>query len=411
MDEDRNTDSGIYSSSSSPKSEDLTVYPSTSVAETSYTKTEDPLRCLQMALENNTLLNQATPSPKPSENSVEDENKSEGDEFDEQSIRTPKMNSHGKVKTFKCKQCDFVAITKLDYWEHSRCHIKADKRLTCPRCPFVTEYKHHLEYHLLNHFGSKPFKCDKCEYSCVNKSMLNSHMKSHSNIYQYRCADCSYATKYCHSLKLHLRKYSHKPDMVLNPDGTPNPLPIIDVYGTRRGPKNGTKVLAHHQKTEQPQQPPQQSPNLLHPLAQFFMTSFPYSFLGGFPNLLSQLPTLPAHPQQGEQQKPPACSDEVLDLSKPEAAKPNNEISSDEEEEEEEVVGPKKSLNEDDATNNNKPANYFCQFCHIWFGDVAMYTIHMGHHGYNNPFTCNMCGEECKDKISFFLHIARTPHS
>lgn len=25
--------------------------------------------------------------------------------------------------------------------------------------------------------------------------------------------------------------------MVLNPDGTPNPLPIIDVYGTRRGPK------------------------------------------------------------------------------------------------------------------------------------------------------------------------------
>ena len=25
--------------------------------------------------------------------------------------------------------------------------------------------------------------------------------------------------------------------MVLNADGTPNPLPIIDVYGTRRGPK------------------------------------------------------------------------------------------------------------------------------------------------------------------------------
>lgn len=25
--------------------------------------------------------------------------------------------------------------------------------------------------------------------------------------------------------------------MVLNPDGSPNPLPIVDVYGTRRGPK------------------------------------------------------------------------------------------------------------------------------------------------------------------------------
>lgn len=109
--------------------------------------------------------------------------------------------------------------------------------LHCPKCDFVTEYKHHLEYHLRRHTGSKPYKCNMCDYSCVNKSMLNSHLKSHSNVYQYRCSDCSYATKYCHSLKLHLRKYNHQPAMVLNPDGTPNPLPIIDVYGTRRGPK------------------------------------------------------------------------------------------------------------------------------------------------------------------------------
>ena len=79
-------------------------------------------------------------------------------------------------------------------------HIKPEKMLNCPKCPFVTEYKHHLEYHLRNHFGSKPFKCPNCSYTCVNKSMLNSHMKSHTNIYQYRCADCNYATKYCHRL-------------------------------------------------------------------------------------------------------------------------------------------------------------------------------------------------------------------
>ena len=65
-------------------------------------------------------------------------------------------------------------------------HIKPEKMLNCPKCPFVTEYKHHLEYHLRNHFGSKPFKCPNCSYTCVNKSMLNSHMKSHTNIYQYR---------------------------------------------------------------------------------------------------------------------------------------------------------------------------------------------------------------------------------
>ena len=75
-----------------------------------------------------------------------------------------------------------------DFWNHTRVHIKPEKMLCCPKCNFVTEYKHHLEYHLRNHFGTKPFKCDSCSYTCVNKSMLNSHMKSHTNIYQYRCS-------------------------------------------------------------------------------------------------------------------------------------------------------------------------------------------------------------------------------
>lgn len=43
-----------------------------------------------------------------------------------------------------------------------------------------------------------------------------------------------YATKYCHSLKLHLRKYGHKPAMVLNNDGSPNPLPAMEMFGGKR---------------------------------------------------------------------------------------------------------------------------------------------------------------------------------
>uniref|UniRef100_A0A0X3PPC3 Protein hunchback n=2 Tax=Schistocephalus solidus TaxID=70667 RepID=A0A0X3PPC3_SCHSO len=138
----------------------------------------------------------------------------------------PPENFSGKIaklskpKFQKCKQCDFIAETKTDYWTHQRLHIKEERQLDCPHCPFVTEYKHHLEYHIRNHLGSKPFKCSKCNYECVNKSMLNSHMKSHTNIYQYRCADCNYATKYCHSLKLHSNKHGHHPAMVLNVDGS-----------------------------------------------------------------------------------------------------------------------------------------------------------------------------------------------
>lgn len=407
---------------------------------------DDPLRRLQMSLEKGGFLPQSL-SPKPSEGSAEDETRSDNDidEYDEQGLRIPKVNSHGKVKTFKCKQCDFVAITKLDFWEHTKGHIKEDKRLTCPKCPFVTEYKHHLEYHLRNHVGSKPFKCSQCSYSCVNKSMLNSHLKSHSNVYQYRCADCSYATKYCHSLKLHLRKYSHKPAMVLNPDGTPNPLPIIDIYGTRRGPK----VKNQDHKPVSGELSPKPEQMLPFPLSQFMLNTQPQLPFNGFPFFALPNPLLLKNLEKlaMERQGSPAAMEqmavepqtdanegEVLDLSKRDEvsqksrrkgqayklAQVDENSSEDDEEatttmfsnvEVVEVKSTEKYPEPINNNNNNHKDENSCQYCNINFGDPVLYTMHMGYHGYKNPFTCNMCGEECKDHVSFFLHIARTPHS
>lgn len=115
-----------------------------------------------------------------------------------------------QTKMFKCKQCAFICVNKEDYWLHQRqMHIKPEKLLECSKCPFVTEYKHHLEYHLRNHIGSKPYKCSQCEYACVNLSMLRSHLKSHSKAIQYNCAECSYSTKYYNSLKAHMEKFNH----------------------------------------------------------------------------------------------------------------------------------------------------------------------------------------------------------
>nr|CAD7256988.1 unnamed protein product [Timema shepardi] len=480
------------------------------------------------------------------EDDCEGDGSIEGDE-EEPGVRVPRVNSQGKVKTFRCKQCKFAAVTKLEFWEHSRCHIKVEKLLTCPKCPFVTEYKHHLEYHLRNHFKSKPFKCNKCPYSCVNKSMLNSHLKSHSNIYQYRCSDCTYATKYCHSLKLHLRKYAHKPAMVLNPDGTPNPLPIIDVYGTRRGPKQRTKNSESINEnnnslmapTTQPQathpmgpqytlfqpsysvlQTPQQSsPNLSlpFPYGPLINSSFPPTSNGSllrFP-IINKIQPLQDDGGSTLQEGAMSCLNKVLisqlnnnnnntsdvtekhymaqislqqpggqipiddigmkhigsplDLSKPdtpEVTEPPNTSNtrtegsptataknrrkgkafkleriamklqhqqSSEEEEEPNIKVPK--LRDDNvientaSVSNTAPSTpettsqiphdegepekrkepekalcsdeqdtYNCSYCDITFKDIVMYTVHMGYHGYQDPFTCNMCGQQTPDK-------------
>lgn len=410
-----------------------------------------------------------------------------------QEIAVPKVNSHGKVKTHKCKHCEFVAVTKKDFWEHSRQHIKPERQIQCSKCPFVTEYKHHFEYHLRNHEGSKPFKCPECNYTCVNKSMLNSHLKSHSDIYQYRCDNCSYATKYVHSLKLHLRKYDHHPAVPLDHEGIPDPSPVIDVYGTRRGPKKraskigkitrgrGTKaqkakaneMLAKLAAMPQPQSPQQpkslpshmQSPpepnhqlsNQQQQLQNLLPSILPNHFANMFPYFNLNIQMLAAHQQalaaaqlspnrfanQNDDEDEEMCAPPTskLDLTNPESptsSVPNNHnhahnrslddgMSADESgfvHEKKMVSTPKQPHhndrhtqmeNGDHSATHPSPAapvkTYDCKFCGISFQDAVLHTIHMGYHGYNDVFTCNMCGEKCTDRISFFLHIAKNEHS
>ncbi|KAJ3654911.1 hypothetical protein Zmor_014064 [Zophobas morio] len=433
----------------SPKSEkeekdlDTTLTPCASPNEVK-NEEEDHLRRLQMTMEKNLHL-----SPRNGEHSMDAQsNKSDDADEYEEALRVPKVNSHGKLKTFKCKQCDFVANTKIDQWNHSKIHIREEKMLTCPRCPFVTEYKHHLEYHMRNHAGSKPFHCSKCDYSCVNKSMLNSHMKSHSNVYRFSCRDCNYATKYCHSLKLHLRRYEHNPSVVLDEEGNPCPDIIIDVYGTRRGPK----VKSQPQPSETPTRPERHAFSL-NPMLPQQLPFGNYPFFTGFPNpqILQQLiqerqaliaSACASSPPPSAQAEPAEPDTKVLDLSKPGTSGlaqqhknrrkgpafrvdpstvndseddddasttmfDNVEVVQNLEEKKEEVA-----CSENDASdNNNNKENKSCQYCKITFGDDVLYSIHMGIHGFHNPFVCNLCGQECTDRVSFFLHTIRASHS
>ena len=81
-------------------------------------------------------------------------------------------------RLYKCKHCKFhVSGTKEQFWLHAEKHMNPEKVKRCPKCPFVTEFKHHLLYHTRNHLGQKPFKCPFCVYTCVNKAMLSSHLK------------------------------------------------------------------------------------------------------------------------------------------------------------------------------------------------------------------------------------------
>lgn len=53
---------------------------------------------------------------------------------------------------------------------------------------------------------------------------------------------------------------------------------------------------------------------------------------------------------------------------------------------------------------------YCCEHCRILFLDHVMYTIHMGCHGFRDPFECNLCGHRSQDRYEFSSHMTRGEH-
>lgn len=53
---------------------------------------------------------------------------------------------------------------------------------------------------------------------------------------------------------------------------------------------------------------------------------------------------------------------------------------------------------------------YRCEHCRVLFLDHVMYTIHMGCHGFREPFECNLCGHQSQDRYEFSSHITRGEH-
>lgn len=58
----------------------------------------------------------------------------------------------------------------------------------------------------------------------------------------------------------------------------------------------------------------------------------------------------------------------------------------------------------------NTQTLYFCPHCQTYFGDNVLYTVHMGCHGYDQPFQCNVCGVHCSDKYEFACHFTQGQH-
>ncbi|CAL2034784.1 unnamed protein product [Caenorhabditis brenneri] len=130
-----------------------------------------------------------------------------------------------RKSVFNCRKCEHQSSSKEESWIHKKTHIPREQQLTCGSCEFVTVHKHHLEYHIRNHTGSKPFSCGKCNYTGANMGSLRSHLKSHDSNFPFMCRDCGYSTKYSGTFKAHLQKH-HQP----SPFSSHPPIEVMSIH-------------------------------------------------------------------------------------------------------------------------------------------------------------------------------------
>ncbi|XP_061600899.1 DNA-binding protein Ikaros isoform X6 [Cololabis saira] len=62
------------------------------------------------------------------------------------------------------------------------------------------------------------------------------------------------------------------------------------------------------------------------------------------------------------------------------------------------------------TSDGEQVREYLCEHCRVLFLDHVMYTIHMGCHGFRDPFECNLCGHRSQDRYEFSSHITRGEH-
>ncbi|XP_057670367.1 gastrula zinc finger protein XlCGF57.1-like [Diorhabda carinulata] len=113
------------------------------------------------------------------------------------------MYDHMGVKPFMCEFCskEFVRIDSLR--NHLKMHTN-DRKFQCDICQRRFVRRITLIEHYRIHTGEKPFKCEVCSKTFTQKSQLKSHAKTHVLDKPFTCEICSKQFVIQFQLKRHL---------------------------------------------------------------------------------------------------------------------------------------------------------------------------------------------------------------
>ncbi|KAM3592769.1 uncharacterized protein V6R79_024825 [Siganus canaliculatus] len=288
---------------------------------------------------------------------------------------------------YKCSYCSYANKGMARLIEHIRIHT-GEKPHRCQLCPFASAYERHLEAHMRSHTGEKPYKCDLCAFRCSDRSNLSHHRRRRHKLLPSRVVRSSFSNKRMLS-SLQKRTgalgYSRRLLINLNPPsmGWPKSDFLSDL----------SHKIHHHLASSEFKNLPKADENSRHRGANGL----------SFNNPLDQLSTLagqlidPENPNPASPDRHESCS------PVPGLSFENNTLNTN-------VSSSQPSTPTAALATSDQQFLHKCQHCDIQFLDNILFTIHMGCHGYEHPFQCNVCGHLCVDRYDFACHFARGQH-
>ncbi|XP_055559840.1 DNA-binding protein Ikaros isoform X7 [Falco biarmicus] len=359
-------------------------------------------------------------------------------------IRLP----NGKLK---CDICGIICIGPNVLMVHKRSHT-GERPFQCNQCGASFTQKGNLLRHIKLHSGEKPFKCHLCNYACRRRDALTGHLRTHSVGKPHKCGYCGRSYKQRSSLEEH-KERCHNYLQAMN-------IPSSLYSGEKCLPDLPYDATTNYEKENEIMQThviDQAINNAISYLGAESLRPLVQTPPGGSEVVPVISPMYQLHKPLGDSQArsnhtaQDSAVENLLLLSKAKSvsserdASPSNSCqdSTDTESNNEERsgliyltnhIGPHArngiSIKEENrqydvlraGTDNSQDAFkvissngeqvkvYKCEHCRVLFLDHVMYTIHMGCHGFRDPFECNMCGYHSQDRYEFSSHITRGEH-
>lgn len=336
----------------------------------------------------------------------------------------------------KCRYCNYATRGTARLIEHIRIHT-GEKPHRCHLCPFASAYERHLEAHMRSHTGEKPYKCELCSFRCSDRSNLSHHRRRRHKLLPMKGARSLSHKKMLTALQKKATSFGYGRRLLIN-FGPPSmvvhkgndvgdfshALPHLrpEAYdGSSRAAADGHQSEpsrhGHDAATDNPLNQlstlagqlaslPAESQPAASPGAESMVDEKPFLIQQPHPAtapVASMAHASSSSPITPEPRAPPhsscspgagPCSEHSGRTSTPSVS--NSRPSTP-------AAGPSAPLQEPHALHH-------CQHCDIYFPDNILYTIHMGCHGYEKPFQCNICGHKCKSSYDFACHFARGQH-